>query len=65
MDDLEGVDADMYRSVNIVMALPAAEVEDLCMNFAIGDSELEPGGMEREVNGTTAAAHPRSPRPCR
>ena len=55
----------MYRSVNIVMALPAAEVEDLCMNFAIGDSELEPGGMEREVNGTTAAAHPRSPRPCR
>ena len=37
------------------MEMPADEVEYLCMVFAIGDNELEPGGMDREL---TAADRP-------
>ena len=51
MKDLESVDGDMYRSVKQVMEMPAEQVQYLCMSFAVGDTELEPGGMEKELTG--------------
>ena len=35
--------------------MPADEVEFLCMVFAIGEVELQPGGMERDLTGENRA----------
>jgi E3 ubiquitin-protein ligase NEDD4 len=51
MKDLESVDSEMYSSVQQVMSMAPDEVEYLCLCFAIGEVELEPGGMERDVTG--------------
>ena len=49
MKDLESLDGDLYRTVQQVMSMEPEEVEFLYLCFAIGDIELEPGGMERDV----------------
>lgn len=49
LKDLESLDGDLYRTVNQVMEMAPEEVEYLYLCFAIGDVELEPGGMDRDV----------------
>lgn len=51
MKDLESLDGDLYRTIQQVMSMAPEEVEYLYLCFAIGDTELEPGGMERDVTG--------------
>ena len=51
MKDLESLDGDLYRTIQEVMSMAPEEVEYLYLSFAIGDTELEPGGMERDVTG--------------